>query len=427
MVFGYKAMQDMTFHTSSGAGAEESMNSYVANNHFISSNPQKGDEIFILNTITRTVKHTGLVYDVDSQYVYTIEGNTSGKYAGNVCVAKNKYALNSGKIKGYGRPDWSKAPNTFYYTGGGISGIGTDYINAYITYCTKTNLGVNVSSFSTINQSSITGTLYKGEVTVSSTPEDTDEEQGTNEIEKNKYDVESELKIKGLYDSGKLAKLDIDISELPPNELATLELSVSNGSGASKIGLGFTTAQAYPKHVSNVQITAMRYSYDTVFDTTYNVYFSRLSGSTLNGSESDWGYWKDKKNWTCGYSVYLLKDRKIYHELFNFTDSTTRLPTNLRYSSGNFYFDLNKVLLDVLKIKDLRELGLGSNIQIGVRTWIRGKYTNKDKKEVTLSLPELPRCSNTLHLDYKTNVTNRCYFNLDGKYARLSIHKNTSK
>ena len=54
--------------------------------------------------------HTGLVYKVDSNYVYTIEGNTSGASGvvangGGVC--RKKYPLNSNYIVGYGRPNYS--------------------------------------------------------------------------------------------------------------------------------------------------------------------------------------------------------------------------------------------------------------------------------------------------------------------------------
>lgn len=72
------------------------------------SNPQPGDQIFFKNT-TR-ICHTGLVYAVDANYVYTIEGNTSGASGviangGGVC--NKKYALNYKNIAGYGRPDYS--------------------------------------------------------------------------------------------------------------------------------------------------------------------------------------------------------------------------------------------------------------------------------------------------------------------------------
>ena len=57
--------------------------------------------------------HTGLVYDVDNTYVYTVEGNTSGASGvvangGGVCC--KKYKLNYTRIYGYGRPAYDAEP-----------------------------------------------------------------------------------------------------------------------------------------------------------------------------------------------------------------------------------------------------------------------------------------------------------------------------
>lgn len=70
-------------------------------------NPQVGDQIFFKNS-TR-ICHTGLVYKVDANKVYTIEGNTSsasGVVANGGAVAKKSYPLNYAKIAGYGRPNY---------------------------------------------------------------------------------------------------------------------------------------------------------------------------------------------------------------------------------------------------------------------------------------------------------------------------------
>lgn len=71
------------------------------------STPKAGDQIFFKNT-TR-ICHTGLVYKVDSNRVYTVEGNTSGASGvvangGGVC--KKSYPLGYAKIAGYGRPKY---------------------------------------------------------------------------------------------------------------------------------------------------------------------------------------------------------------------------------------------------------------------------------------------------------------------------------
>lgn len=82
---------------------------YKNKNAYYKKNPQVGDQIFFNNGVR--ICHTGLVYKVDSKYVYTIEGNTSG--ASGVVrngggVAKKKYLLTYSKIDGYGRPKYDK-------------------------------------------------------------------------------------------------------------------------------------------------------------------------------------------------------------------------------------------------------------------------------------------------------------------------------
>lgn len=77
------------------------------------SHPQAGDQIFFKDA--NGICHTGLVYKVDSKYVYTIEGNTSGssgvvKNGGG--VFKKSYSLYNSRIAGYGRPKYDPSPKT---------------------------------------------------------------------------------------------------------------------------------------------------------------------------------------------------------------------------------------------------------------------------------------------------------------------------
>ena len=77
------------------------------------ANPKVGDQIFFRNS-TR-ICHTGIVYQVDSSRVYTIEGNTSGASGviangGGVC--KKSYPLNYSKIAGYGRPKYDNTESS---------------------------------------------------------------------------------------------------------------------------------------------------------------------------------------------------------------------------------------------------------------------------------------------------------------------------
>lgn len=100
-----------------GAGCYYSARYYKDKGRFHTTNPKAGDQIFFWNASKNDVAHTGLVYDVDRTYVYTVEGNTSGASGvvangGGVCC--KKYKLNYARIYGYGRPNYDKetAKNT---------------------------------------------------------------------------------------------------------------------------------------------------------------------------------------------------------------------------------------------------------------------------------------------------------------------------
>lgn len=84
-----------------GAGCTYSAR-YFINNCAFYKTPEKGDQIFFTNDNGKTCYHTGLVYDFDNTYVYTIEGNVDGGK-----VKKLKHKLNADYIFGYGRPNWS--------------------------------------------------------------------------------------------------------------------------------------------------------------------------------------------------------------------------------------------------------------------------------------------------------------------------------
>ena len=101
---------------SCGAGCKFSADYFKKIKRFYTS-PKVGDQIFFKNS-SGTPCHTGLVYKVDSTYVYTIEGNTSsaaGVVANGGSVEKKKYKINSSSIYGYGRPDYSLAETNKYF------------------------------------------------------------------------------------------------------------------------------------------------------------------------------------------------------------------------------------------------------------------------------------------------------------------------
>lgn len=94
-----------------GAGCKYSRDYYKAQGR-LKTKPAVGDQIFFYNSSKSGIAHTGLVYKVDSTYVYTVEGNTSsasGVVANGGCVAKKKYKINYSRIAGYGRPDYTES------------------------------------------------------------------------------------------------------------------------------------------------------------------------------------------------------------------------------------------------------------------------------------------------------------------------------
>ena len=87
---------------STGAGCSYSAQFYRDNSAFIERGkgaPKVGDQIFF--GTKGNEYHTGTVVGVDSNYVYTVEGNSSEM------VAKRQYSLTDTKIGGYGRPNYT--------------------------------------------------------------------------------------------------------------------------------------------------------------------------------------------------------------------------------------------------------------------------------------------------------------------------------
>ena len=114
--YGLEAAAKLTCQTpgksNCGAGCKYSRQ-YYKNKKQLFDTPQPGDQIFFYpkdGIGGSAIQHTGLVYDVDSKDVYTVEGNTSGANGvvangGGVC--KKKYSLIYARLAGFGRPDWS--------------------------------------------------------------------------------------------------------------------------------------------------------------------------------------------------------------------------------------------------------------------------------------------------------------------------------
>ena len=83
---------------SCGAGVGWSWKYYKAKKR-TSKTPKAGHQIFL-----NKLKHTGIVYKVDSKYVYYVAGNEGG---GHGQVKKHKVLKTNKSIYGYGRPRYA--------------------------------------------------------------------------------------------------------------------------------------------------------------------------------------------------------------------------------------------------------------------------------------------------------------------------------
>ena len=109
--YGEEAAQKMTFQfmwnlLNKGAGCRYSREYYEEHGRLFEI-PERGDQVFFYNPEKTHACHTGLVYEVDDTYLYTVEGNTSsdpGVVENGGSVNKKKYLLTDKRIAGYGRP-----------------------------------------------------------------------------------------------------------------------------------------------------------------------------------------------------------------------------------------------------------------------------------------------------------------------------------
>lgn len=120
-----------------GAGCKYSRQYYQSKKQLHDS-PCAGDQVFFYSSDKSSISHTGLVYKVDSNYVYTVEGNTSGASGviangGGVC--KKSYKRTYSRLAGFGRPRYSdvSAKTENASTGGSGASSGA----SYTTYTVK--------------------------------------------------------------------------------------------------------------------------------------------------------------------------------------------------------------------------------------------------------------------------------------------------
>lgn len=142
-----KAAQAMICQTGDlGAGCVFSADYYRAAKRFYSK-PEPGDQVFFGSVDKES--HTGIVYKVDSEKVYTIEGNTSGA-AGVVAngggVFKKSYALNYAKIVGYGRPLYDREEEGSSATTNTTTSKGESTVNIELTVLRRGAKGEQVKA-----------------------------------------------------------------------------------------------------------------------------------------------------------------------------------------------------------------------------------------------------------------------------------------
>jgi hypothetical protein len=97
-------------YTPTGANRFKKVNRYIKRGQ---AAPEIGDVVFFYSSAKGRIGHVGIVYDVDSTHVYTVEGNTSGAstlVTNGGGVRKKSYQLTSTYIDGYGRPNYADDP-----------------------------------------------------------------------------------------------------------------------------------------------------------------------------------------------------------------------------------------------------------------------------------------------------------------------------
>lgn len=90
---------------SCGAGTGWSAR-YYQNNGAWRTTPEIGDQIFFRTSANGTICHTGIVIEVKSGKVTTIEGNSQN------AVRRLTYSVSNSRIAGYGIPKWALVSNT---------------------------------------------------------------------------------------------------------------------------------------------------------------------------------------------------------------------------------------------------------------------------------------------------------------------------
>ena len=95
--------------------------------------PKPGDQIFFKDSDGDPC-HTGIVIDVDEEYVHTVEGNTSGAEgieSNGGGVFRKKYPIGYYRIYGYGRPLYEEEEDDYMTRDEILKELGDTWISTY--------------------------------------------------------------------------------------------------------------------------------------------------------------------------------------------------------------------------------------------------------------------------------------------------------
>ena len=105
---GEENTREITNHSIYGASVGWSADAYQDMGRLVWRNPEPGDQVYFGSDYDN-LTHTGLIYDVTDDYIFTVEGNTSleaGVVPNGGGVFKKRYSRWSSYVCCFGRPDY---------------------------------------------------------------------------------------------------------------------------------------------------------------------------------------------------------------------------------------------------------------------------------------------------------------------------------
>lgn len=362
-----KALTMTCQNGNNGASCTASMNNYNKAGRLFTA-PNKGDQIFFDFKGNGGSSHTGIVYDFDSKYVYTYEGNTnsmSDEDEGNGVYAK-KYALNYSKIVGYGRPLYDDETTDTAYS--------VTFFDSFVANTTAIQSAtehnffeVKLKSVSATDASVIVALRKAKDCTWSYTLTDLSNDSL-------------------LADEQAILDTDLDdikLTGLTPYTPYALRITASSGSSQQ---LFFSTIQDYSKSVENL-------------DCTFNL--STGNCKIKFNSPSSWGNYGAFR--TTGYRTCLVINGKVVSH-----------SDDLIKSSADA-IDVTKQLSVFDGFDTVHD---GDILQIGIQTWVK----TADQK-IILSR-EGVICSKPFYVKGSLTTIDKIQMKIDDSFKRIALWLN---